>query len=265
METRTQAAARTAGRLTPSAKQPTVVLVDDQDLTRGAMRQTLTAAGLQVVGEGKTLQAGLRAIRDLEPSLVVMDVVFGGVAQVDAVERVSRLAPGARVVVLTSSAHNELLFRSLSAGARGYLLKNAPRETIARAIRACACGECVISPELLRVLAERARRAKVAPAAGNGSQGAEAIRVALTKRELEIFRRLPTGETNREIGDAFSLSENTVKNHVASILTKLHLDNRIQAAVHAVRNGFSLVLAAVAVRAIAGEAEVFGVFSSLFG
>jgi len=265
MEPSAQAAARTAKRSPTSAKQTTVVLIDDQDLTRGAIRQTLTAAGLQVVGEGKSLQAGLRAVRDLEPSLVVMDVVYGGVARVDGVERVSRLAPSARVVVLTSSAHNEPFFRSISAGARGYLLKNAPREAIARAIRACACGESVISPELLRALAERARRATLAPSSGNGSQGAEAIRTALTKRELEIFRRLSTGETNREIGDVFSLSENTVKNHVASILAKLNLDNRIQAAVHAVRNGLSLVLAAFAVRAVANEPEVFGVFSSLLG
>ncbi|HUE28562.1 MAG TPA: response regulator transcription factor [Solirubrobacteraceae bacterium] len=262
MDVRTQAGAQSVRRPTATAKQPTVVLIDDQDLTRGVMRQTLTAVGMQVIGEGKTLPVGLKAVRDLEPTVVVMDVVFGGVAHVDAVERVMRLAPSARVVVLTSSAHHELFFRAISAGARGYLLKNAPRETIARAIRACACGECVISPELLRGLAERARRARVL-AAGNGAQGAEAVRTTLTKRELEIFRRLPTGETNREIGAVFSLSENTVKNHVASILTKLHLDNRIQAAVHAVRNGFSLVLAALALRAVAGEPEVLSVFSSL--
>jgi two-component system nitrate/nitrite response regulator NarL len=263
MEMRTNAA-QALRRPTSRAKPTTVVLVDDQDLTRGAMRQTLTAVGLRVVGEGKSLQAGVKAVRELEPSLVVMDVVFGGVAQLDAVERVCRMAPSARVVVLTSSAHHELFFRAISAGARGYLLKNAPREAIARAIRACASGECVISPELVTSLAERARRGKVA-AAGNSGNGAEEIRAALTKRELEIFRRLPTGETNREIGAVFSLSENTVKNHVASILTKLRLDNRIQAAVHAVRNGLSVFVAAFALHAFGDDADVLGAVAGLFG
>jgi DNA-binding CsgD family transcriptional regulator len=84
-------------------------------------------------------------------------------------------------------------------------------------------------------------------------------------RELEIFRRLPTGETNREIGAVFSLSENTVKNHVASILTKLRLDNRIQAAVQAVRNGLSVFVAAFALHAFGDDADVLGAVARLFG
>jgi two-component system nitrate/nitrite response regulator NarL len=254
------------GRRSPTSRgRPyTVVLVDDHDLVRGALRQTLSAAGMRVVGEGRTPQAGLEAVRALEPAVVVTDVVFGGVPQPHAVQEISRLAPGSRVVVLTSSRRHELLLGAITAGARGYLLKNATRETIASAIRACAAGECVISPELLESLADRVRGVLPAASTPNGN-GAEQIRETLTKRELEIFSRLPSGQTNRAIGDAFSLSENTVKNHIASILTKLNLDNRIQAAVHAVRNGFSLLVALFALHAVADEGELIGTLSSLFG
>ena len=134
----------------------------------------------------------------------------------------------------------------------------------ASAIRACAVGECVISPEILDSLAGRINGRRAA-SAGPGAREAEEIRQTLTKRELEIFSRLPSGQTNRAIGDAFSLSENTVKNHIASILTKLKLDNRIQAAVHAVRNGFSLVAALFALHSVADEPDIFGAIASLLG
>ena len=110
----------------------------------------------------------------------------------------------------------------------------------------------MVAPELLESLAGRG------PANGSLEEDhgeADAISTVLTKRELEIFRRLPTGESNRQIGTVFALSENTVKNHVASILTKLKLDNRIQAAVHAVRNGFGCAGAVVAVQLLCDEAN----------
>ena len=96
-----------------TAKPCTVVLVDDNDLVRGAMRQTLTAAGLRVVGEGRAPEAGLEAVRALEPAIVVTDIVFGGVPQPDAVACLSRLSPASRVVVLTSSRQHELFLSAI--------------------------------------------------------------------------------------------------------------------------------------------------------
>jgi two-component system, NarL family, nitrate/nitrite response regulator NarL len=242
----------------------TVVLIDEHDLTRAALRQALVATGMHVVGEGRGPGEVLEVLRDQEPSAVVIDPVFAGVVHLDWVERLARLAPATQVVVLTSSSHRGLMSDAIASGARGFLLKSSRREAIATGVRACATGESVIAPELLEGLTGSGSR--------NGERererdelDADTIAATLTKRELEIFRRLPTGESNREIGTAFQLSENTVKNHVASILTKLKLDNRIQAAVHAVRNGLGCVGALVALEFVSGEMETFSSLTSFFG
>ncbi len=244
------------------ARPHTVVLIDEHDLTRGALKQTLTAIGMQVVGEGRSPREVLDVIRREAPSALVIDPVFGGAVHLDWVERLAQLAPSTQVVVLTSSPYRALVADAIAAGARGFLLKSSRREAIATGVRACAAGESVVASELLEGLAGRG--------AGNGSlerdpDEAEAIGAVLTKRELEIFRRLPTGESNREIGVAFALSENTVKNHVASILTKLKLNNRIQAAVHGVRNGFGAAGALVAIQLLCEESTPLGAVASLFG
>jgi len=250
-----------AGR-TRAMRPHTVVLIDEHDLTRSALKQALVAAGMQVVGEGRGPREVLDVLRDHEPSAVVIDPVFAGTVHLEWVERLARLAPAMQVVVLTNSAHRGLLPDAIASGARGFLLKSSRREAIATGVRACAAGESVIAPELLESLAGQGPR-------GGSLEGdeldADTIATTLTKRELEIFRRLPTGESNREIGAVFELSENTVKNHVASILTKLKLDNRIQAAVHAVRNGLGGVGALVAVQMMCDETDLISSVSSFFG
>ncbi len=256
----------TKGSQVPSrvrvAKPNSVVLIDEHDLTRGALKQTLVAGGMQVVGEGRNPREVLDVLRRQAPTVLVIDPVFGGAVHLDWVERLAQLVPSTQVVVLTSSPYRALVSDAIAAGARGFLLKSSRREAIATGVRACAAGESVVAPELLEGLAGRA--------AANGSleqdpDEADAIGTVLTKRELEIFRRLPTGESNREIGVVFALSENTVKNHVASILTKLKLRNRIQAAVHAVRNGFGAAGAVVAIQLLSDEASPVGLVASLFG
>jgi DNA-binding NarL/FixJ family response regulator len=235
----------------------TAVLIDEHDLTRSALKQALVATGMHVIGEGRGPREVLEVIRDQEPSAVVIDPVFAGVAHLEWIEHLARVCPRTNVVVLTSSAHRTLLSDAITSGARGFLLKSSRREAIATGVRACATGEAVIAPELMDGLAGRG-------SLDHGGLDADTITTILTKRELEIFRRLPTGESNREIGSVFSLSENTVKNHVASILTKLKLDNRIQAAVHAVRNGLGCVGAVVAVQMLCEETNTFSSLASLF-
>jgi len=124
------------------------------------------------------------------------------------------------------------------AGAHGYILKSAAPEAIISAVRATAAGQSVLSPQIAGKLLERIRERDI-PVTAGGHSAAVAIRAALTVRELEIFQRLASGESNQDIGRELSLSTNTVSNHIASILAKLHLENRIQAAVHAVRAGIS--------------------------
>jgi DNA-binding NarL/FixJ family response regulator len=235
----------------------TVALVDDQELVRNAVRQALSAAGLQVVGEAASAEAGVQTVVDLRPDVVLMDFVFRGTSRIAAIEQISLLAPASRILVLTASKERGRLLEAIVAGACGYILKDAGPDAIVKGVRASAAGECVISSEvaggLLAWIRERDLRL-----AARSEHAADAIRATLTERELEIFKRLASGESNQEIGRAFSLSENTVKNHVASILAKLHLHNRIQAAVQAVRGGFSCVTGAFLVQALSDEADVPG-------
>ena len=138
--------------------------------------------------------------------------------------------------MLTRSEQNRVV-EAIIAGASGYILKTAPPEAIISAVRATAAGESVLSPQIAGKLLERIRELDI-PVKNNGG-AAVAIRAALTDRELEIFKRLASGDSNHEIARELSLSANTVSNHIASILAKLHLENRIQAAVQAVRSGIS--------------------------
>ena len=207
----------------------TVVLVDEQEMTRSGVRQALEMAGLEVVAEADSGRTGIRAVVDLRPEVVLMDPMFQGGYSIEAIERISLLAPASRILVLTSSKEREILLEAIVAGACGYILKVADAEAIVNAVRAAARGECVISPEVAEGLLTRIRERDTRITASSKRE-ADAIRATLTERELEIFTRLASGVSNREIAGAFSLSESTVKNHVASILAKLHLNNRIQAA-----------------------------------
>lgn len=243
----------------------TVVLVDDQPLIRCAVRRALSNAGVRVVGEADAAETGVHTVLDLGPDVVLMDVVFCGAPAIEAIEQISQLAPASRILVLTTSTDRDYLVQAIVAGACGYILKDAGQQAIVKGVRASAAGECVIAPEVAGALLARIREREFRLAARDTST-ADAIRVALTGRELEIFRRLASGETNQKIGQAFCLSENTVKNHVASILDKLHLDNRIQAAVHAVRSGLSCVAGLALLSALSDETNLTaGLVSFLVG
>ena len=139
--------------------------------------------------------------------------------------------------MLTRTEQNRVV-EAIVAGASGYILKSAPAEEIVSAVRPTAAGESVLSSQIAGKLLERIRALDL-PVAASYDSAAVAIRAALTERELEIFTRLASGRSNQTIAHDLALSSNTVANHIASILAKLHLDNRIQAAVHAVRSGIS--------------------------
>jgi DNA-binding NarL/FixJ family response regulator len=215
----------------------TVVLVDDEHLIRGALSHALSSGGLDVVGEAATGEEAIELVVDLRPDVVLMDLRLPGISGVDAIERLSLLAPASRVLVLTRTEQNRVV-EAIVAGARGYILKSAAPDAIVEAVRATAAGESVLSSQIAGRLLERIREREI-PVTASSKSAAVAIRAALTTRELEIFTRLASGESNQDIGRELSLSTNTVSNHIASILAKLHLDNRIQAAVQAVRAGIS--------------------------
>jgi DNA-binding NarL/FixJ family response regulator len=215
----------------------TVVLADDERLIRSALAQALSVDGLELVGEAADAQDAIELVVDLRPDVVLMDLRLPGMSGVEVIEQLGLLAPASRVLVLTRSEHNRVV-EAIVAGASGYILKTAPPETISAAVIATAAGESVISSQIAGKLLERIRERDI-PVTTTSRDSASAIRAALTGRELEIFTRLASGNSNSEIAHQLSLSTNTVHNHVASILAKLHLDNRIQAAVQAVRSGIS--------------------------
>ncbi len=215
----------------------TVVLVDDEQLIRSALAQALAADGLDLVGEANNAGEAVKMVVDLRPDVVLMDLKLPESKGVETIEAIGLLAPASRMLILTRSEENRVV-EAIVAGASGYILKTAKPESIIAAVKATAGGESVISPQIAGKLLQRIRELGI-PIGIDGENTATAIRAALTPRELEIFNRLASGKSNHEIADDLALSTNTVSNHIASILAKLHLDNRIQAAVQAVRSGLS--------------------------
>ena len=214
----------------------TVVVVDDEHLIRSALAQALSNSGIELVGEAATGEDAIRLVVDVRPDVVLIDLRLPGISGVQAIEQLSLLAPASRVLVLTRSEQNRVV-EAIIAGASGYILKSAPAEAIITAVRATAAGESVLSSQIAGKLLQRIRELDIPVTSSDTA--AVAIRAVLTDRELEIFTRLASGDSNHKIASELSLSTNTVANHIASILAKLHLENRIQAAVHAVRSGIS--------------------------
>lgn len=215
----------------------TVVLVDNEPLIRSALARTLSDSGINVLGEAVTGEDAIELVLDIRPDVVLTGIRLPGMSGLETIERLSLLAPASRVLVLTHSEHNQVV-EAIIAGASGYILKTAPPKAIIAAVRATAAGESVLSPEIAGKLLQRIRELHI-PVIPTSEPDANAIRAALTVRELEIFRHLASGASNQQIGHRLSLSANTVANHITSILDKLHLDNRIQAAAQAIRAGIS--------------------------
>jgi len=206
-----------------------ILLVDDQPLFREGLRTLLSVhADFNVVGEAGNGEEAIRLAKSLRPSVVLMDLQMPVLDGVAATRRLQSEQAECRVIVLTTFDDDELVFDGLRAGAIGYLLKDAPSEKLAEAIRLAARGETFLQPSVAaKVVAEFARltRKKVEPA--NCSVE------SLSERELEILRLIAQGESNREIAGKLFLAEGTVKNHVTNILGKLDVRDRTQAAIKA--------------------------------
>lgn len=213
--------------------EPKVLLVDDHALFRRGLARMLEAQGLEVVGEAPTGEAGVRMAQELDPDVVVMDLQMPGMGGVEATSRVLEVLPRAQVLVLTISVEQSQVLDALLAGATGYLLKDAEGAEIVAGIRSAAAGDAMISPRIAGKLVERLREVEER----SDHESPEPDRTGLTEREAEILRMLASGADNASIADELVISPKTVKNHVASILEKLGLENRIQAAVYAVRRG----------------------------
>ena len=208
-----------------------VLLADDHDLFRTGLRNLLEEQGVEIVGEAGDGMQAVTQVRELAPDVVVMDLNMPGMTGVEATRQVTNQAPLTRVVVLTISDQDEDVMNAILAGACGYLMKDSSIQDLMQGIRAAAVGESLISPHIAAKVLQRMR------ATSTNEQDAKTIRAELSDREIEVLKLIANGKDNAQIAGELHISPKTVKNHISNILMKLQIDNRIQAAVYAVRSG----------------------------
>jgi DNA-binding NarL/FixJ family response regulator len=216
--------------MTPAIR---ILLVDDQQLLRLGFRMLLeTQADLEVVGEAGDGAEALRLVGQTGPDVVLMDVRMPGMDGIEATEQITAQYPQTRVLVLTTFDLDQYAFAALRAGASGFVLKSVEPVNLLAAIRTIASGDAVVAPRITRRLLETF--ADQLPAADDPSAAAEDPRLALlTPREREVLIEVATGRSNAEIAARLFLTESTIKTHVARILPKLGLRDRVQAVVFA--------------------------------
>jgi DNA-binding NarL/FixJ family response regulator len=220
----------------PDSSEPIRVLIaDDQQLLRAGFRVILQAEdGIEVVGEAVDGVDAVAQARSLRPDVVLMDIRMPKLDGLAATEHLMKLPDPPRVVMLTTFDENEYVVRALRAGAYGFLLKDAPTSRLLAAVRAAAGGDALIEPSITRRLVEQFA---ALPSPGQ-TTGIPAAVAALTERELEVLRLIARGLSNAEIAAEMTVAETTAKTHVARILTKLGIRDRVQAVVLAYESGF---------------------------
>ena len=204
------------------------VLADDHHLFLQGLRDLLTEDGIQIVGEAADGDQALRVVKDTVPDVAILDLNMPKKTGIEVSRAIQEASPTTNVLILTVSPQDDDVAEAIMAGARGYILKDAAVEEILAGVRAAARGESILSPGLAARLLERLR--------GQPDKANQA-RPALTPREHEVLRLIAEGRDNGEIAAELFISQQTVKNHVANLLEKLQVENRIQAAVYAVRRG----------------------------
>ncbi len=207
-----------------------VLLADDQELVRTGLRMIVDAAAdLEVVGEAADGRAAVDLARQLAPDVTLMDIRMPVLDGIEATRRIVAAGLGTRVVMLTTFDRSQLVYDSLCAGASGFLLKDLPSDQLVGSIRAAARGEELLAPQITRRLIEEFTRA--------GRQAAPPGYDALTEREREILDLVARGRSNAEIAAELFVGIQTVKTHVARVLAKLGLRDRVQAVVLAYEHG----------------------------
>jgi len=205
-----------------------VLVVDDHAIVRRGVRALLaTRRDIRVVGEASDGADAVAQARALRPDVVLMDLMMPGKTGIEATREIAAALPSARILVLTSFAADEQVFPAIKAGALGYILKDTAPEELVEAIRRASTG----TPTLDASVARRLLSELAAPAPHATDHG------LLTPREMAILREIAQGHANREIAAHLSISEETVHTHVGSILAKLHLASRTQAALFALKEG----------------------------
>lgn len=207
-----------------------VLVVDDHTVVRRGLCWLIKLRpGMEVVGEGADGIEAVRLARARQPDVILLDLVMPRMDGIEAIREIHRENPNARVLVLTGFAEDEKVFSAIKAGALGYLLKDASPEELFQAIRNVYRGESSLHPTIARKLIRELSQPSDLPPAQD----------PLTEREVEVLKLVAQGLTNQEIASKLNISERTVGTHVSNILSKLHLANRTQVALYALREGLT--------------------------
>jgi two-component system, NarL family, response regulator DevR len=210
-------------------KKQRIILVDDHELVRIGLKSLLERhPQFDVVGEAGSAREALEQVEALKPDVVVMDIRLPGTSGIDACEQIVNQFPETKVLMLTSYAEDEMLFSAIRAGASGYVLKQIGSEDLIKAIESVGRGEALLDPAVTQRVFQEVRRAVKEEEASAFSH--------LSQQEKHVLLLVSEGKTNREIAKNLFLGEGTVRNYVSSILSKLSVNNRAEAAAYAVQH-----------------------------
>jgi NarL family two-component system response regulator LiaR len=207
-----------------------ILIADDHAVVREGLRTLIgTEPGMEVVGEAEDGVEAVREARSLQPDVILLDMMMPRKDGLEALKEIMHQDPEARILVLTSFSHDDKVFPAIKAGALGYLLKNASPQALLQAIRDVDQGEPTMSPDIAGKLMRELQHTSDLPPTEE----------PLTEREVDVLRLVAQGLTNQEIAEALTIGVGTVRTHVSNILAKLHLANRTQAALYALREGLA--------------------------
>jgi NarL family two-component system response regulator LiaR len=213
-----------------SAQMIRVFIADDHAVVREGLRALIgTEPGIEVVGEAADGKEAIAGVHTYQPDVILLDLVMPCKSGVEAISEITRDNPEARILVLTSFADDDKVFAAIKAGALGYLLKDSSPQELLHAIRDVYRGEPSLDPTIaLKLLREFKQPADLPPSPES-----------LTEREMEVLSLVARGLTNQEIAEILCISDRTARTHIGKILGKLHLANRTQAALYALRKGLA--------------------------